>query len=222
MKHTAHPFWVGGSRQSLRPASECSLAAPPLMAESCTIGGTKLSRCDISPCCCYMKMSWGNCYVKVSWGAPFVEESFPHGDLHDEPEGVAPGRPGQGRPRRTHHQSARSQESAAERPAISALEAPPRGGRGRSPAPPEPWPAVLPPFARTTPPQGDDPHDHHLCRLQRCPSHRETARGLAPVAQPRGGAPPECVLPARAATGRSRSSSPASGTPRIWAACSRT
>src|SRR2546426_596470 len=52
MKHTAHPFWVGGSRQSLRPASECSLAAPPLMAESCTIGGTKLSRCDISPVQC--------------------------------------------------------------------------------------------------------------------------------------------------------------------------
>src|SRR3989449_6577200 len=54
MKHTAHPFWVGGSRQSLRPASECSLAAPPLMAESCTIGGTKLSRCDISPVQCPM------------------------------------------------------------------------------------------------------------------------------------------------------------------------
>src|SRR5205807_4875783 len=77
-----------------------------------------------------MKMSWGNCYVKVSWGAPFVEVSLPHGDLHDEPEGVAPGRPGQGRPRTTHHQSARSHESAAERPAISALEAPPRDGRG--------------------------------------------------------------------------------------------
>src|SRR3989442_1661301 len=82
-----------------------------------------------------MKMSWGNCYVKVSWGAPFVEVSFPHGDLHDEPEGVAPGRPGQGRPRTTHHQSARSHESAAERPAISALEAPPRDGRGRSRGP---------------------------------------------------------------------------------------
>src|SRR3989441_13184330 len=54
MKHTAHPFWVGGSRQSSRPASECSLAAPPLMAESCTIGGTKLSRCDISPVQCHM------------------------------------------------------------------------------------------------------------------------------------------------------------------------
>src|SRR2546422_4362038 len=54
MKHTAHPFWVGGSRQSLRPASECSLAAPPLMAESCTIGGTKLSRCAISPVQCPM------------------------------------------------------------------------------------------------------------------------------------------------------------------------
>src|SRR2546428_11902159 len=54
MKHTAHPFWVGGSRQSLRPASECSLAAPPLMAESSTIGGTKLSRCDISPVQCHM------------------------------------------------------------------------------------------------------------------------------------------------------------------------
>src|SRR3989442_4189991 len=54
MKHTAHPFWVGGSRQSLRPASECCIAAPPLMAESCTIRGTKLSRCDISPVQCPM------------------------------------------------------------------------------------------------------------------------------------------------------------------------
>src|SRR5712692_4844914 len=54
MKHTAHPFWVGGSRQSLRPASECRVAAPPLMAESSTIGGTKLSRCDISPVQCPM------------------------------------------------------------------------------------------------------------------------------------------------------------------------
>src|SRR5256885_8865234 len=135
-------------------------------------------------CCCYMKMSWGNCYVKVSWGAPFVEVSLPHGDLHDEPEGVAPGRPGQGRPRTTHHQSARSHESAAERPAISALEAPPRDGRGRSLASPEPWPAVGPPLARRAPHQGDDPHDHRLCGLQRCPSHRETARGRATPAQP--------------------------------------
>src|SRR2546427_6438443 len=103
-----------------------------------------------------MKMSWGNCYVKVSWGAPFVEVSFPHGDLHDEPEGVAPGRPGQGRPRRTHHQSARSHESAAERPAISAVEAPLRDGRGRRLAPPEPWPAVVPPRARGAPHQGDE------------------------------------------------------------------
>src|SRR5256712_13890104 len=135
-------------------------------------------------CCCYMKMSWGNCYVKVSWGAPFVEVSFPHGDLHDEPEGVAPGRPGQGRRRRTHHQSARSHESAAERPAISAVEAPLRDGRGRRLAPPEPWPAVVPPRARGAPHQGDDPHDHRLCGLQRCPSHRETARGRATPAQP--------------------------------------
>src|SRR5712691_465944 len=135
-------------------------------------------------CWCYMKMSWGNCYVKVSWGAPIVEVSFPYGDLHDEPEGVAPGRLGQGRPRRTHHQSTRSQESAAERPAISALEAPPRDGRGRSAAPPEPWPAVVPPLARSAPHQGHDPHDHRLCGLQRCPSHGETARGRATPAQP--------------------------------------
>src|SRR6266849_9079064 len=33
-------------------------------------------------CRCYMKMSWGNCSVKVS---------CPHGDFHDEPEGIAPG-----------------------------------------------------------------------------------------------------------------------------------
>src|SRR5713101_9009616 len=153
-----------------------------------TPGGMTFSLCSDSlaslGCWCYMKMSWGNCYVKVSWGAPIVEVSFPYGDLHDEPEGVAPGRLGQGRPRRTHHQSTRSQESAAERPAISALEAPPRDGRGRSAAPPEPWPAVVPPLARSAPHQGHDPHDHRLCGLQRCPSHGETARGRAPPAQP--------------------------------------
>src|SRR2546430_7895084 len=38
-------------------------------------------------CYCYIKMSWGNCAVKMS---------SPHGDFHDEPEGVAPGRPGCG------------------------------------------------------------------------------------------------------------------------------
>src|SRR5439155_1237316 len=141
-----------------------------------------------------MKMSWGNCYVKVSWGAPFVEVSFPHGDLHDEPEGVAPGRPGQGRPRMTHHQSARSHESAAERPAISALEAPPGDGRGRSLASPEPWPAVGPSLARRAPHQGADPHDHRLCGLQRCLSHRETARGRATPAQPCMWANPLFVL----------------------------
>src|SRR5262245_53148497 len=48
-----------------------------------------------APCYCYIKMSWGNCSVKMS---------SPHGDIHDEPEGVAPGGVGHRRAGRTYQQ----------------------------------------------------------------------------------------------------------------------
>jgi hypothetical protein len=48
-----------------------------------------LSMTQDVPCCCYMKTSWGSCSVK---------RSSPYGDLHDEPEGAAPG-PGWCKPR---------------------------------------------------------------------------------------------------------------------------
>src|SRR5690242_15618745 len=65
-------------------------------------------------CYCYMKMSWGNCSVKMS---------SPHGDFHDEPEGIAPRRPGRRGFGRPNQQSGRRRCSAAHTPTVSAPEA---------------------------------------------------------------------------------------------------
>src|SRR5437867_4642063 len=66
-------------------------------------------------------MSWGNCYVKVS---------SPHGDFHDEPEGVAPGRLGGGRVGGADQQPGRRGGPTYVASAVSATQgAVSRGGR---------------------------------------------------------------------------------------------
>src|SRR6266849_2808171 len=71
----------------------------------------------------------GNCSVKVS---------CPYGDFHDEPEGTAPGRPGQSRAVRAHHQSRRRHGLACDRSAVSAPQAALRDWRRPGAAPLQP------------------------------------------------------------------------------------
>src|SRR5712692_11487935 len=77
-------------------------------------------------CRCYMKMSWGNCSVKVS---------CPHGDFHDEPEGIAPGGLDQSGAGWAHHQPPSRGRPASHGAAGPTPQAALRERRGPSPAP---------------------------------------------------------------------------------------
>src|SRR5206468_7339773 len=89
-------------------------------------------------CWCYVKMSWGNCSVKVS---------CPHGDFHDEPEGIAPSGFGQSRARRAHHEPPSGHRPASHGPAGPTPETALRGRRGPGAAPLQPGTALAASFA---------------------------------------------------------------------------
>src|ERR1700757_4028404 len=127
-----------------------------------------------------MKMSWGNCSVKVSW---------PYGDFHDEPEGVAPRGPGPGRPGGKDHQPGRRRRVAPDHAAISAAQA--AGARGWPSGAPasESWAAFPPPPPGGAGGAGASPPTRSLRRLQRYASDREAARGPQARRLARIGAP---------------------------------
>src|SRR2546425_9240034 len=81
-----------------------------------------------------MKMSWGNCSVKVS---------CPHGDFHDEPEGIAPGGLDQSGAGWAHHQPPSRCRPASHGAAGPTPQAALRERRG---------PPAAPPHAGGTPP----------------------------------------------------------------------
>src|SRR2546426_1381861 len=67
--------------------------------------------------------------MKMSWGTRSVKVSFPYGDLHDEPEGIAPRRVGSSRPGGKDHEPERRRSVTTHPAAISATQAAgPRGG----------------------------------------------------------------------------------------------
>src|SRR2546428_14166630 len=114
-----------------------------------------------------MKMSWGNRSVKVS---------FPYGDLHDEPEGIAPRRVGSSRPGGKDHEPERRRSVTTHPAAISATQAAgPRGGPpGAAASKLRPAPPPAP--SRCRPPPKSRPSAPLLSRGQRPPPDHETER----------------------------------------------
>src|SRR4029450_11552812 len=99
---------------------------------------TRVKR-SLGRCYCYIKMSWGNCSVKMS---------SPHGDIYDEPEGVAPRWPGPGRRGGKDHQPGRCGGTADLAPTVSATQGAVSRRRGTGSAASRPWTAVAPSVAR--------------------------------------------------------------------------
>src|SRR5712692_77583 len=119
----------GGSVVTADPVEghEClpTMVGPGGSARLCTTPSW-LSRPFLTACRCYMKMSWGNCSVKVS---------CPHGDFHDEPEGIAPGGLDQSGAGWAHHQPPSRCRAASHGAAGPTPQAALRERRGPSAAP---------------------------------------------------------------------------------------
>src|SRR5882724_6308765 len=127
----------------------------PVRARTIMYNTSKVKPAELS-CWCYVKMSWGNCSVKVS---------CPHGDFHDEPEGIAPSGLGQSRARRAHHELPSGHRPASHGPAGPTPETTLRGRRGPGAAPRQPGTALAASLAGEALRRDYGAHDDHLCGL---------------------------------------------------------
>src|SRR5213593_374946 len=148
-------MWPSTTKRATPTSSQDDRRRPFIVVR--LVSGQRHVKHRQNQCYCYIKMSWGNCYVKVS---------SPHGDFHDEPEGVAPGRLGGGRVGRADQQPGRRGGPAYVAPAVSATQgAVSRGGRA---GPPASWPgaALAPSLAGEQDGPGPSPPEWPLPRLQ--------------------------------------------------------